>query len=366
MTGNEGLYANLEAILAFSIVLVPLLDFGIKSYVGYRFNRSGADCFARFDALSLQVVLINLALAIPLYFINELMFIYVMAIFRAIHINLYQYILIKGLLCESRIKPMIVSIFSSTSSVCIALSLSYSGVSDNMMLFCYFILPPCVFLGYHLIQYKPVKGERLGPSIIDPFNFSMIKFSLPVIMNSLLVVGFANLTKIYILNKFGQADMIKYSFDFRIAMGIHLVHSAISVYLIKFFLVSVNSKRMIKIYCLYMTVLLVGVAIALVFVYYLGPYLDPKLLILDLLLCVIFGYTILWCFSAFLDVLYVRMNKTSLVLVNSCVFFTSFILFYFFVGISTPLFAAIGLLISAAMMWLSSLVLVFSNHKHLK
>ena len=366
LTKDEGLYVNLEAALAFSIILIPLLDMGIKYYVGYMYTRKGNDCFEQFDLLSLQVIIVNLIIAVPLYFYSDFLFIYVMAILRTLHINLFQYVQIKGRLTEKLIPPLIISIFASVTSIFLAIGLFYLGVSNNTVLLAYFILPPCIFLLYHLSQYKPDSSTLLKVNFSDPFYYSMLKFSIPVIMNSLLVVGFANLTKIYVLNSFGQTEMVKYSFDFRVAMGIQLIHMAVVGYLTKFFLISHDFTKMIKIYFYYIGSL-VGCAIfTLLIIHFFGALIDPKLLVVDSLILIIFGYVILWCFSAFFDVLYMRMNKTSLVLINSTVFFSSYVLFYFFHGIASSVDAALGLLFSAGMMLASNIFLIFYNFKYLK
>tara|TARA_B110000090_G_C13338557_1_gene430172 strand:- start:258 stop:1457 length:1200 start_codon:yes stop_codon:yes gene_type:complete len=366
LTKDEGLYVNLEAALAFSILLIPLLDMGIKNYVGYMYTRKGNDCFEQFDLLSLQVIITNLIIAVPLYLYSDFLFIYVMAILRALHINLFQYLQIKGRLTEKLIPPLIISIFASVISILLAISLFYLGVANNTVLLGYFILPPSIFLLYHLSQNKPYNSSVLKINFSDQLYFSMLKFSIPLMMNSLLVVGFANLTKIYVLNSFGQAEMVKYSFDFRVAMIIQFVHMAVVGYITKFLLTSHDFVKMIKVYFYYISSLVGCLVLTLLTIHFLGLLVNPKLLVVDSLLLIIFGYTILWCLSAFFDVLYIRMNKTSLLLINSIIFFISYILFYFFHGILGSVDAALGLLFSAGMMLTSNIFIIFYNFKHLK
>lgn len=366
LTKDEGLYVNLEAALAFSITLIPLLDMGIKYYVGYMYTRKGNDCFEQFDLLSLQVIIANLIIAVPLYFYSDFLFIYVMAILRTLHINLFQYVQIKGRLTEKLIPPLIISIFASVTSIFLAIGLFYVGVSNNTVLLVYFILPPGIFLLYHLSQYKPDSSTLLKVNFSDPFYYSMLKFSIPVMINSLLVVGFANLTKIYVLNSFGQAEMVKYSFDFRIGMGVQLIAAAIMSFYSKFFLISYDFRKMVKVYFIYVLAL-TGMVVAMLFlIYLLGPFINPNLLVVDPLLSIIFGYILLWCFSTFFDVFYTRINRTPLILINSTVFFSSYVLFYFFHGIASSVDAALGLLFSAGMMLASNIFLIFYNFKYLK
>ena len=362
------MYAKLEAALAMSILLIPLLDLGTNYYVGFIYKRDGDACFRHFNRLLLSISLFSIAVAIPLFLLSDFFFIIVLAILRSVHINLYQYGQTKGRLTEKLISPILANIIASTCAVVLTLISVFFDVWDNYILLSYFIFPPLLFVflnsrAVELPSMQKLRGINYKPTFI--FIKKSLTFAAPAILNTLLVTGFANLTKIYVLQSFGESDMVRYSFVFRLAMIIQLCHMAVSGYTFKFFLLSINLKRMSSLYLIYMSALFFITFLILCVVYFINNIVDYELLYIDPLFIVAFAYTLFWCYSAFFDFLYIRINKTKLMLVNSGVFFLSAICFYFIYGVMSPLDAAIGLFISSIAMFISNILLCFLNRHHL-
>ena len=365
---SPSVYAKLEAALAMSILLIPLLDLGTNYYVGFIYKRDGEACFRHFNRLLLSISLFSIAVAIPLFFLSDFFFIIVLAILRSVHINLYQYGQTKGRLTEKLISPILANITASTCAVVLTLISVFFDVWDNYILLSYFIFPPLLFIflnsrAVELPSMQKLREINYKPTLI--FIKKSLTFAAPAILNTLLVTGFANLTKIYVLQNFGESDMVRYSFVFRLAMIIQLCHMAVSGYTFKFFLLSINLKRMASLYLIYMSALFLITLSILCAVYFVNNIVDYELLYIDPLFIVAFAYTLFWCYSAFFDFLYIRINKTKLMLVNSGVFFLSAICFYFIYGVMTPLDAAIGLFISSITMFISNILLCFLNRHHL-
>lgn len=361
-------YAQLEAALALSILLVPLLDLGTNYYVGYLYSKEGDNCFHKFNRLLLSIALISILIAIPLFFVSEVFLIVILAVLRSIHINLYQYGQIKGRLTEQLISPILVNITASIVVVILIFLSVYFSFEEKFLLLSYFIFPPLLFIAFNIKVLKVVDFSTYFQFDYDSFlrflKASLI-FAAPAILNTLLVTGFANLTKIYVLESFGESDMVRYSFVFRLAMIIQLCHMAVSGYTFKFFLLSNNLVRMTSLYTLYVVALSV-ITLTIVFVvYFMNGLVDYELLYIDSLFIVAFAYTLFWCFASFFDFLYVRINKTKLMLLNSGVFFLTAITFYTIQDVSTPFDVALGLFISSVAMFISNIILCFFYRHHL-
>lgn len=365
ITNNSTLYANLEAALALSVIFIPLLDFGVKYYVGYCYRQEGEKCFNRFNNLLITLTLISLIVAIPLFLLSEIFFIFLLAILRSVHINLYQYSQIKGRLTEQLISPILINVTASLCSLIITLMIYSTGGSDKYILLSFFIISPALFLFLNIKHFQLGSLFKFDYHHAVKFITKCLMFSAPAIFNTLLVVGFASLTKIYVLEKFGELEMVQYSFVFRLAMIIQMCHMAVSGYTCKFFLLSNDLRKMTSYYLTYMVALCFVTLGVMVSVYVLSDLVSYELLRFDLLLVMAFAYTLFWCFSSFFDFVYVRINKTKLMLVNSFVFFFTYILYYSFFGIMSPVSAAIGLFISSVFMFMSNLVLLWFYRKEM-
>ena len=365
ITNNSTLYANLEAALALSVILIPFLDFGVKYYVGYCYKQEGEKCFNRFNRLLITLSLVSLIVAIPLFLFSEFFFIFVLAILRSVHINLYQYGQIEGRLTEYLITPILINLAASFCALIMTLIIYYSGGSDKYTLLSFFIISPMLFLFLNVRRFQLCSLFKFDYHHAIQFISKCLIFSTPAIFNTLLVVGFANLTKIYVLENFGELEMVQYSFVFRLAMVIQMCHMAVSGYTCKFFLLSNDLRKMTSYYIIYMVALfLVTLSIA-VAVYILSDLVSYELLHFDLLLVMAFAYTLFWCFSSFFDFIYVRINKTKLMLVNSFVFFFTYILYYLVFGVMSPVSAAVGLFVSSVFMFMSNLILLWFNRKEI-
>ncbi len=365
---SPAVYAKLEAALAMSILLIPLLDLGTNYYVGFIYKRDGEACFRHFNRLLLSISLFSIAVAIPLFFLSDFFFIIVLAILRTVHINLYQYGQTKGRLTEKLVSPILANITASTCAVVLTIVSVYFDVWDNYILLSYFIFPPLlfIFLNSRAVELPSLlKLRKTNYRPVLTFIKRSLTFAAPAILNTLLVTGFANLTKIYVLQNFGESDMVRYSFVFRLAMIIQIFHAIISGYTAKFFLISNNGHKIIRLYVLYAFVLFVIAFFIIATVYFANSLVSYELLYVDSLFIIAFAYTLFWCYSGFFDFLYIRINKTKLMLINSGVFFVSAICFYFVYGVMTPLDAAIGLFISSIAMFISNILLCFLNRHHL-
>ena len=371
---NPSIYAKLEAALALSILLIPLLDLGTNYYVGFIYKRDGSACFSRFNRLLLSISFISVVVALPLFFVSEFFLIVVLAILRSVHINLYQYGQTKGRLTEQLISPILTNIIASVCAVILTLLSVFFEIEGSYVLLSYFIFPPLLFMFLNTRTIEFSQSAKLFKwSILRQFNyqpaFQFIKkslvFAAPAILNSLLVTGFANLTKIYVLQHFGETEMVRYSFVFRLAMFIHIFHAAISGYAAKFFLLSNDLKKMTFFYLMYMLILFLITVFILVVVYFMNDVVVHELLHIDSLFIAAFAYTLFWCYSGFFDFLYIRINKTKLMLVNSSIFFLTAICFYLIHGVMTPLDAAICLFFSSITMFISNILLCFLNRHHL-
>ena len=365
ITNNNTLYANLEAALALSVILIPFLDFGIKYYVGYCYKQEGEKCFNRFNRLLITLSLVSLIVAIPLFLSSEIFFTFVLAIMRSVHINLYQYGQIKGRLIEQLISPILINVVASVCALLITLVIFYAGGSDKYILLSFFIISPVLFLALNMRHFQLGSLFKFDYHHSIEFITKCLMFSAPAIINTLLVVGFANLTKIYVLEKFGELEMVQYSFVFRLAMVIQMGHMALSGYTFKFFLLSSDLRKMTYYYLIYMAALFFVSLGVMVTVYVLSDFVNYELLRFDSLLVIAFAYTLFWCYSSFFDFIYVRLNKTKLMLVNSFVFFFTYIMYYLFFGVMSPMSAALGLFISSVFMFMSNLVLLWFNRKEI-
>lgn len=363
ITNNKTIYANLEAVLALSVVLIPFLDFGIKYYVGYCFKQEGDKCFNRFNRLLIVLSLLSLVVAIPLFFLSELFFIFVLAVLRSIHINLFQYGQIKGRLTDKLISPILINVAASCCALLMTIGIYYVGGNDKYIVLSFFIFAPVLFIILNIKHFQLNSFFKFDYHNTTQFITKCLIFSAPAIFNTLLVVGFANLTKIYVLENFGESEMVQYSFVFRLAMVIQMCHMAVSGYTCKFFLLSNDLRKMTSYYLIYMAALFLVTLCITVAVYILSDLVSYELLRFDLLLMMAFAYTLFWCFSSFFDFIYVRINQTKLMLVNSFVFFFTYILYYSIFGIMSPLSAAVGLFISSVFMFTSNLILLWFNRK---
>jgi len=365
ITNDKAVYATLEAALALSVVLIPFLDFGVKYYVGYCYKLEGEKCFEKFNRLLIALSLFSVVIAIPLFLLSDFFFILILGILRSVHINLYQYGQIKGRLTERLISPVIVNVIASFVTLTLTLGAYYFGGSSQFIVLSFFVFAPLLFLLLNIRHFPLTSFFKFNQRNAIEFISKCLKFSVPAIINTLLVVGFANLTKIFVLENFGESEMVQYSFVFRLAMIIQLFHMAVSGYTCKFFLLSNDLKKMCSYYLLYVLALLI-ISCGLTFAIYLfSDIVSYELLHLDLLLVMAFSYTLFWCYSSFFDFLYVRINKTKLMLVNSFVFFLSYILYYAVFGIYSPLSAATGLFISSVFMFISNLTLLWLNRKEI-
>lgn len=365
ITNNNTIYANLEAALALSVILIPFLDLGVKYYVGYCYKQEGNKCFNRFNRLLIILSLVSLIVAIPLFFLSEFFFIFVLAILRSVHINLYQYGQIKGRLTDKLISPILINVAASCCALLMTIGIYYVGGNDKYIVLSFFIFAPVLFLTLNIRHFQLSSFFKFDYHNTSQFIIKCLIFSAPAIFNTLLVVGFANLTKIYVLENFGESEMVQYSFVFRLAMVIQMCHMAVSGYTCKFFLLSNDLRKMTSYYLIYMVALFLVTLCITVAVYMLSDLVSYELLRFDLLLVMAFAYTLFWCFSSFFDFIYVRINKTKLMLVNSFVFFFTYILYYSFFGIVSPLSAAVGLFISSVFMFMSNLILLWFNRKEI-
>jgi len=365
ITNNNTIYANLEAALALSVILIPFLDLGVKYYVGYCYKQEGNKCFNRFNRLLIILSLVSLIVAFPLFFLSEFFFIFVLAILRSVHINLYQYGQIKGRLTDKLISPILINVAASCCALLMTIGIYYVGGNDKYIVLSFFIFAPVLFLTLNIRHFQLSSFFKFDYHNTSQFITKCLIFSAPAIFNTLLVVGFANLTKIYVLENFGESEMVQYSFVFRLAMVIQMCHMAVSGYTCKFFLLSNDLRKMTSYYLIYMVTLFLVTLCITVAVYMLSDLVSYELLRFDLLLVMAFAYTLFWCFSSFFDFIYVRINKTKLMLVNSFVFFFTYILYYSFFGIMSPLSAAVGLFISSVFMFMSNLILLWFNRKEI-
>ena len=365
ITGNKSIYVNIESALALSIVLIPLLDLGIKYYVGYCFKKEGASCFGRFDRLQVKLSLLSIFLASLLLFFSEFFYILFLSVLRGAHINLYQYGQIKGRLNDDLIRPIIINVVSSVITFVIFFLGYQQGLSSKAIIFCFFIFPPLIFLFISFKNLSTSSYEKSHEISTTIFLSRCLKFSISAIVNTILVVGFANLTKIFVLENFGENEMVQYSFIFRLSMIVQLFHMSIAGYTFKFFLLSKNLKKMRNIYIIYMVFMALISTLFIFCIYIFNQIFNYELLNVDPLFIVVFLYTLLWCFSSFFEFIYIRINKTKLMLINSFVFFSAYIFYYFIFGIDSSLYAAVGLMISAFFMLFSNLILVWLNRNEL-
>jgi hypothetical protein len=365
LTDSNSIYSSLESVLAISVILIPIIDLGVKDYVGYVYTKERDSCFERFDLLSLRLIVSSLAIAIAFYIVGNPFLMVAMALLRSAHINLYYYLQMKGRLTEKIVGPLRYSIIVTCTSALLTIFGFYAGLSDAHVLLVYFLTPSLLFLCYHVFQSQLFNPKLFSIDWNNPTYLVMIRFSVPIILNSFLVIGFSNLTKLYVLNQFGEEEMVRYSFDFRIAMVVQIIHMVIVTYLTKFLLISDDFTRIVKVYALY-AILLVSIAsLGLLVIFFWGRHIDPDRLVFDTLMCAIFGYTVFWCLSAFFDIFYTRLNKTVFILINSCAFFLSYILYYLFIGVESATESGLALFLSSLMMLLSNLMMIFINRNRL-
>jgi hypothetical protein len=284
-----------------------------------------------------------------------------LSLFRSLYVNLFQYSQIRGRLTDQLTAPILLNLIVIGTSSTVFVVLYFAEVGIEILLFSYFALPPIMFL---YSSYRQVKGNlsiRFSSGNEWKFLKACIVFSVPAALNTLLVIGFSNLTKVYVLNVFGEDEMVRYVFSFRIAMIIQLCHMVVSGYSYKFFLLSQDYKKMMKYYSAYSMSLVAISLLIVLFIVLLDSFSNSEFTKVDLLLVCSFGYTLFWCFSSFFDFLYIRIGKTKLMLVNSIVFFLTYILFYGISGISNPTDAAIGLFFSSTAMFISNLVIIWCH-----
>ena len=379
LTDDRSLYASVEAAIAVSILLVPLLDLGLKYYVSYCYRQEGNKCLDRFDRLLIILSLVSITISIPLLIFSKLFFIVFLGILKSVHINLYQYCQIRGRLTDNLIPPVRLNVVSTALSVFLLIAAYHSEANGNVLLFSLFIVPPFLFLINNfrslspaaLFTFYPVnddddddgddENDVDNDNDVKNFLSKCIRFSGPAIVNTLIVVGFANVLKLVIFAKFGEEDLVEYAFAFRLALLIQVFHMVISGYTFKFFLMSSDFVKMLKIFLMFALSLIAITLFLAIFIDIVSGIVSYDLLKFDLLTAVVFAYTLFWCLASFFEFVYIRIDKTELMLVNSCVFLGSYCLFYFIFGIVNPLSAAVGLLVSAVCMFISNVALIFVN-----
>lgn len=354
LLGRVELYASIELLIAFSLIVIPFADLGTRAYLGYSFKRFGVVEFKSLDLLLASAAGIFAFIWLLFSVASDMSFILALCIFRVLHVIYFQYYQYRGRLWGKVLAPIYLNLICNMVSVFVFLIFffMFPGLSDTFLLALMVVTPAVLFIGrivilrlrkFELLPKLSLKGAQ---DVLGSARVSLL-FAWPTILNAFLVLGMANYTKIFVEQKFSLDMMASYSFDFRLSMLVFLAHSLMSAYFNKFLILSTEAKKILTLYFSYAFFLVLLSSLVFILARVFGTYISFDLLVSSESRVSIFVYTIFWCMAAFWEVIFIRMGRPKYIVVGSLTFCASLCVQLFGLVITSPADVAMALAVSS-------------------
>lgn len=354
LLGRVDLYGSIELLIAFSLIVIPFADLGVRTYLGYSFKRFGLVEFKSLDLLlasaagTLAFVWVSFSVA------SDMSFIPALCIFRVLHVIYFQYYQYRGRLWGKVLTPIYLNLICNMVSVFVFLVFffMFPGLSDTFLLALLVVTPAVLFIGRIVslrlreLELVPKLSLKDTQDVVRSARVSLL-FAWPTILNAFLVLGMANYTKIFVEQRFNLDVMASYSFDFRLSMLVVLVHSITAAYFNKFLILTTEAKKILALYLLYAFLLVLLSSLVFMLARVFGAFISFDLLVYSESRVLIFVYTLFWCMAAFWEVIFIRMGRPKYIVLGSLTFCASLCVQLFGLVITSPADVAMALALSS-------------------
>jgi len=300
------MYSKMEYVFSVAMMILPIADLGLRSYMFYFYKESSEhekSIAALNETISLLVSFYALLCLASLFlgfaWIGWMILARMAFQLLNTYLNNHYRLIDLSSFC---------SIFSCGTLVFVAIVLLLQGqtaIQYGVQTYHILIFASTVLA---LLVLFPPKINRAVLGRVASLLLQSIKFSWPIILNVWTVTAVGNFAKIYIYHHFSTDDMAMFSFVQRLSYVIVLVHVAIQGYYAKKVYMG-TEKEIMKIFTFYslfivtLSVLMAAANWVAVNYFSVKVSFDPMVSILIIM------YSMFWCFSAFIEAIFGRMNK---------------------------------------------------------
>tara|TARA_B100001057_G_scaffold501049_1_gene620040 strand:+ start:3865 stop:5040 length:1176 start_codon:yes stop_codon:yes gene_type:complete len=319
LTSDKLLFNDIEYIYSIASLAMIFFELGLKNYLfyGYKINKDKDKFLNEIKLLYNFLILVYTIILIIAFLSTKLInllipYFGIRLIFFMLSTFYFSYFRLKD-------KPSAIFLYTVPVNLLTFVLIYYYTNSNHTLSLCdIYILPFLSIILFNLYQIKNTitKGKN------TQYILKALKFSLPVMINLLLMGLINQFGKLYAYNNLDINEMFDLSLIQRISTIIVLIHASIVGFFTKKLFMSkslVVHKNIFKVY--FFAILFTGLSI------YLCIIAANKINILDIntyLLNIFLIGTMLWCNNAYFELYFNRSNKNRYIPIISLFAFTAY------------------------------------------
>lgn len=319
LTSDKLLFNNIEYIYSIASLAMIFFELGLKNYLfyGYKINRDKDKFLYEIKLLYNFLILVYTLILIIAFLSTKLTsllipFFGIRLIFSMLSTFYFSYFRLKD-------KPSIIFYYTVPVNLLTFILIYFNTSSNhNLSLYHIYILPFLSIILFNLYQLKNtiLKGKN------TQYILKALQFSLPVMINLLLMGLINQFGKLYAYNNLDINEMFDLSLIQRISTIIVLIHASIVGFFTKKLFMSkslIEHKNIFKLY--FFTILFTALSI------YLFILAANNINILDIniyLLNIFLIGTMIWCYNAYFELYFNRSNKNRYIPMISLFAFTAY------------------------------------------
>lgn len=315
---DKTVYVSIEYIYSVTIIVIPLLDFGLSGYFfyAYRNSKDHEQIIASFVKTFKRLYLIIGILGISFIAINYLCFefekLIIFIVCRILFVMATTFLASYYRLTNRPEKIVQITIVSNFTSLLLVLSYFFFDLNFSLWLLFFGQIIFTIFYFLKCVNEVFLNDGQFHIHQIKTLIKSSIFFSWPTIIQAFILMYIANYGKINILTNMSIEDGVLLSISQRFSMLIFLTHSSLWAFLIKDVFIDKNllviRKAILYKYLGFLCAALLFV-ILVVGVYVIYNVDNLQVVRASIIAALLIGQTFFGCIYAYLELHYGRENK---------------------------------------------------------
>lgn len=365
LTKSRAIYNDIEYVFSVANIAVIFIELGIRIYYFYAYkisdNREELLKQARgyfFMLLGFYLIIALIAFPILISFNQNFNYLYVFIFIRTLYLFYINFFGNHYRLIDKPSNIFTFTIFPNILSF-IFIFLAYKYIGKYYLSF--FFLSQALLLSGSIVfiikyfSFKKINGLFL-------YILKALKYSWPIIINVLLITFINNYGKIYTYNRLSSADMFQISYILRIALIIQMTHASVMAYYSKQIFVDGLNKINKKLLFIYSLMIFFALALIFLFVILFNQIDSIDDITINASSLTLILYTILWCYQAFFEIYFNKINKNKTILLYSIVASLAYVTLIIFVHIGNILQIAL-IMLTSVIINLSLLLISLKRNK---
>jgi O-antigen/teichoic acid export membrane protein len=327
-------YYNLvEFVYSLSLFFSIFADGGIKNFYLSNFRHyKNINLFSNSLRKYINNLIIFYFILLPfilfsffLYENENFLLIALLVFFRTIFLVIINFNKVYYAVKQTQIKMLYITLLSSISTLFIFILIYFFNTKNNILYF-FFVQIVIVLIIFFISLFRK---EFLKNFQFVSFFKKSLKFSWPLILNSLFFFIIMHFAKIYSYTYLSSQDMTKISFFMRTLFVIQLFHGIFTNYY--YFSIFENKEKKINVDLLVKYILGMALISIITFAFFEKfSYILNLEYKIDLIFICIFLYFIFWCFGSFFEQYLNKFNSNKHILTLSMISLCIYVLILLF------------------------------------